>query len=114
MRYVAVVISGLLAGTGGAVLSFGLLSSYNEGMTGGRGFIALAALILGKWHPGGLLAATLLFGFATALQNPLQSSANISANLLSMLPYLITLIALVGLVGRSVPPAAVGRPYRKQ
>jgi simple sugar transport system permease protein len=114
VRYAGVVLSGVLAGLGGAILSFGLLGGFNENMTGGRGFIALAALIFGKWHPFGLLGATLLFGFATALGNSLQTTAGISANLVAMLPYALTLIALVGVVGRSTPPAAVGRPYQKQ
>jgi simple sugar transport system permease protein len=83
-------------------------------MTAGRGFIALAALVFGKWRPFGLLGATLLFGFASALGDALQTSAGLSADLVSMLPYALTLVALVGLVGRSIPPAAVGRPYQKQ
>jgi simple sugar transport system permease protein len=83
-------------------------------MTAGSGFIALAALIFGKWRPFGLLAATLLFGFGFALGDSLQTAAGISADLVSMLPYVLTLFALVGLVGRSTPPAAVGQPYAKQ
>jgi simple sugar transport system permease protein len=114
VRYLAVVTSGALAGLGGAYLSFGLLGLFNENMTAGRGFIALAALIFGKWHPVGALGACLLFGFSQALGNSLQTSAGVSANVVSILPYALTLIALVGLVGRSVAPASVGRPYQKQ
>jgi len=113
-RYLAVVASGALAGLGGAYLSFGLLSGFGENMTAGRGFIALAALIFGKWHPVGALGAALLFGFSQALGNSLQTSAGVSADLVAILPYALTLIALVGLVGRSVGPASVGRPYQKQ
>jgi simple sugar transport system permease protein len=107
-------MSGALAGLGGAYLSFGLLGAFSENMTAGRGFIALAALIFGKWKPYGLLAAALLFGFARALGDALQSVASISADLVSILPYALTLVALVGLVGRSTPPAADGIPYKKQ
>jgi simple sugar transport system permease protein len=113
-RYVAVVVSGLLAALGGAYLSFGFGGSFNENMTGGRGYIALAAVIFGKWTPFGAFGACLLFGFGFALSIPLQREADISANLLSTLPYVLTLIALVGIIGRSRPPAAVGRPYVKQ
>ena len=77
-------------------------------MTAGRGFIALAALIFGNWHPFGLLGAALLFGFSQSLGDQLQTSAGISAYVVTMLPYVAVLVALVGLVGRSVPPAAVG------
>jgi simple sugar transport system permease protein len=114
VRYACVVASGMLAGLGGAYLSFGLLGSFNENMTAGRGFIALAAVIFGKWRPFGLLGAALLFAFAQALGDALQTSANVSADAVSILPYALTLIALVGLVGRSVPPAAAGRPYVRQ
>jgi ABC-type uncharacterized transport system permease subunit len=114
IRYGAVILSGILASLGGAYLSFGFGGSFNENMTGGRGFIALAAVILGKWNPLGALAACLLFGFGFALSIPLQREADISANLVSTLPYVLTLIALVGVIGRSRPPAAVGRPYVKQ
>jgi general nucleoside transport system permease protein len=114
VRYVAVVSSGMLAALGGAYLSIGFTGSFNENMTVGKGFIALAAVILGKWNPLGAFAATLLFGFGFAISIPLQREADISANLLSTLPYVLTLIALVGVIGRSIPPAAVGRPYVKQ
>jgi ABC-type uncharacterized transport system permease subunit len=114
VRYAAVVLSGMLAALGGAYLSIGFTGSFNENMTDGRGFIALAAVIFGKWNPFGAFGACLLFGFASALSIPLQREADISANLLSTLPYALTLIALVGVIGRSVGPAAVGRPYTKQ
>jgi ABC-type uncharacterized transport system permease subunit len=114
VRYSAVVTSGMLAALGGAYLSFGFGGSFNENMTNGRGYIALAAVILGKWTPFGALGACLLFGFGFALQIPLQGQADISANILSTLPYVITLVALVGVIGRSRPPAAVGRPYVTQ
>ena len=104
------ILSGILASLGGAYLSFGFGGSFNENMTNGRGYIALAAVILGKWNPLGALAACLLFGFGFALSIPLQREADISANLVSTLPYVLTLIALVGVIGRSRPPAAVGRP----
>jgi simple sugar transport system permease protein len=114
VRYLAVVASGMLAALGGAYLSIGFTGTFNENMTAGRGFIALAAVILGKWSPLGAFGACLLFGFGFAISIPLQREANISANLLSTLPYVLTLIALVGVIGRSIPPAAVGRPYSKQ
>jgi general nucleoside transport system permease protein len=114
VRYAAVVSSGMLAALGGAFLSIGFVGSFAENMTSGRGFIALAAVIFGKWRPGWAFAACLLFGFGFALAIPLQREAGISENLISTLPYVLTLLALVGLVGRSVPPAAVGRPYVKQ
>jgi general nucleoside transport system permease protein len=113
IRYVAVVVSGMLAALGGAYLSIGFTGTFNEGMSAGRGYIALAAVIFGKWNPFGAFAACLLFGFASALSIPLQREADISANLLSTLPYVLTLVALVGVIGRSVGPAAVGRPYTK-
>jgi simple sugar transport system permease protein len=114
VRYIAVIVSGMLAAMGGAYLSIGFVGSFNENMTAGRGFIALAAVIFGKWRPFGALGACLLFGGSTALAFRLQDEADISANLLSTLPYVLTLVALVGLVGRSRPPVAVGRPYVKQ
>ena len=113
IRYVAVIVSGMLAALGGAYLSIGFTGTFNENMSAGRGYIALAAVIFGKWNPFGAFAACLLFGFASALSIPLQREADISANLLSTLPYVLTLVALVGVIGRSVGPAAVGRPYTK-
>jgi ABC-type uncharacterized transport system permease subunit len=114
VRYAAVVTSGILAALGGAFLSIGFVGSFAENMTSGRGFIALAAVIFGKWRPGWSFAACLLFGFGFALAIPMQREADISENLISTLPYVLTLVALVGLIGRSIPPAAVGRPYVKQ
>jgi ABC-type uncharacterized transport system permease subunit len=114
VRYAAVILSGVLAALGGAFLSLGFVGTFAENMTSGRGFIALAAVIFGKWRPGWAFAATLLFGFGFALAIPLQREADVSASLISTLPYVLTLVALVGLIGRSVPPAAVGRPYVKQ
>jgi general nucleoside transport system permease protein len=113
VRYASVVTSGMLAALGGAFLSIGFVGTFTENMTAGRGYIALAAVIFGKWLPGWAFAATLLFGFGFALAIPLQREAGISENLISTVPYLLTLVALVGLVGRSIPPAAVGRPYVK-
>jgi ABC-type uncharacterized transport system permease subunit len=114
VRYAAVVTSGILAALGGAFLSIGFTGRFTENMTGGRGYIALAAVIFGKWRPGWAFVATLLFGFGFALAIPLQREADISSNLISTLPYLLTLIAVAGVIGRSIPPAAVGRPYVKQ
>lgn len=114
VRYAAVITSGVLAAMGGAFLSLGFVGNFAENMTSGRGFIALAAVIFGKWRPGWAFAATLLFGFGFALAIPLQREAGISENLISTLPYVLTLIAVAGLIGRSIPPAAVGRPYIKQ
>ena len=114
VRYAAVAVSGVLAALGGAFLSIGFTGAFEKNMTNGRGFIALAAVIFGKWRPGWAFAATLLFGFGFALAGPLQREADISANLISTVPYVLTLIAVAGLIGRSIPPAAVGRPYVKQ
>jgi ABC-type uncharacterized transport system permease subunit len=114
VRYAAVVMSGILAALGGAFLSIGFTGTFSENMTSGRGFIALAAVIFGKWRPGWGFVATLLFGFGFALAIPLQREAEISENLISTVPYVLTLIAVAGVIGRSIPPAAVGRPYIKQ
>jgi general nucleoside transport system permease protein len=113
VRYIAVVLSGMLAALGGAYLSIAFGASFTQNMTNGRGYIALAAVIFGKWRPYGAFGACLLFGFASALADHLQTSANVSVNLLSTLPYVFTLIALVGLIGRSRAPAADGVPYVK-
>jgi general nucleoside transport system permease protein len=114
IRYAAVIVSGMLAALGGAFLSIGFVGTFAENMTSGRGFIALAAVIFGKWRPGWAFAATLLFGFGFALAIPLQREADVSSSVLATLPYVLTLVAVAGLIGRSIPPAAVGRPYRKQ
>jgi ABC-type uncharacterized transport system permease subunit len=115
-RYGAVVLSGILAGMGGAYLSIGFVNSFGENMTAGRGFIGLAALIFGNWRPFGAFGAALLFGFSSALAQRLGSvpSWGSYAVLFQALPYVLTLIAVAGVIGRSIPPAAVGRPYRKQ
>jgi simple sugar transport system permease protein len=118
IRYGAVTISGMLAAAGGAYLSIGFVGSFNENMTAGRGFIALAALIFGNWRPYGAAAACLLFGFSSALAQRLSvysESAGVPIDVLfQALPYVLTLIAVAGVIGRSIPPAAVGRPYKKQ
>jgi simple sugar transport system permease protein len=115
-RYSAVVLSGMLSAMGGAYLSIGFVHSFNQNMTEGRGFIALAALIFGKWRPAGAFGAALLFGFSSALAQRLGTIPSWSsyAVLFQTLPYVLTLIAVAGLIGRSIPPAAVGRPYTKQ
>jgi ABC-type uncharacterized transport system permease subunit len=113
-RYAAVTMSGVLAALGGAYLSIGFVHSFNENMTAGRGFIALAALIFGAWRPFGAFAAALLFGFSSALAQRLPEYSESGAVLFQALPYVLTLIAVAGVIGRSIPPAAIGRPYVKQ
>ena len=114
IRYGAVFASGMLAAAGGAFLSIGFVNSFNENMTAGRGFIALAAVIFGNWRPFGAAAACLLFGFSSALAQRLPEYSDSAAVLFQALPYVLTLIAVAGVIGRSVPPAADGRPYQKQ
>jgi simple sugar transport system permease protein len=114
VRYASVVTSGMLAAVGGAFLSVGFVGTFNENMTAGRGFIALAALIFGNWRPFGAFGAALLFGFSTALAFRLPVYSDSAATLFQALPYVLTLIAVAGVIGRTIPPAAVGRPYKKQ
>ena len=117
-RYFAVTLSGVLAALGGVFLSIGYVGSFSENMTAGRGFIALAALIFGGWRPYGAFAACLLFGFSSALAQRLPDlSGSESAAwpvLFQALPYVLTLIAVAGIIGRAIPPAADGQPYEKQ
>jgi ABC-type uncharacterized transport system permease subunit len=113
-RYIAVIVSGILAALGGAYLSIGFVGSFNEGMTNGRGFIALAAVIFGNWRPFGAYAAAVLFGASTALSFRLATYSDSAAVIFQALPYVLTLIAVAGVIGRSIPPASVGRPYAKQ
>jgi len=115
-RYAAVTVSGALAALGGVYLSLGFVHSFTENMTVGKGFIALAALIFGKWRPFGVLGAALLFGFASAVAPRLENVEDWASysTLFSALPYVLTLIAVAGVIGRSIPPAAIGRPYEKQ
>jgi simple sugar transport system permease protein len=108
-RYCAVIMSGILAGAGGAYLSIGDLSQFTVGMTQGRGYIALAAVIFGNWTPIGALGAALLFGFAQAFNLQAQAQGLFSKDLLSALPYLVTLIALTGIVRNLRSPAGLGK-----
>jgi ABC-type uncharacterized transport system permease subunit len=111
LRYLCVLSSGLLSGLAGAYLALGVAYLFNPGMTNGRGFIALAAMIFGKYTPLGAAGACLIFGLGDGLGIALQGNTPNLANLLNTLPYLFTLVALVGLVGRTTPPAADGIPY---
>jgi ABC-type uncharacterized transport system permease subunit len=112
-RYLAVTASGVLAALGGAFLSIGFVHSFSQNMSAGRGFIALAAVIFGRWRPGGALLAALLFGFSSALAQRLPAFSASTATLFQALPYVLTLVAVAGLVGRSRPPAADGLPYER-
>jgi ABC-type uncharacterized transport system permease subunit len=110
IRYGAVITSGLLSGLSGAFLAIGISNTFVPNMTDGRGYIALAAMIFGKWTPFGAFVACIIFGLGQAIYDN-NSIIHVSPYLLSMLPYLLTLIVLAGLVGRSTPPAADGLPY---
>ena len=113
-RYLAVTASGALAATGGVFLSIGLLGSFNEQMTAGRGFIALAAVIFGSWRPVGAMLGALLFGFSTVLAQRLAVFSESTAVLFQALPYVLTLVVVAGVIGRSRPPASVGVPFVKE
>jgi ABC-type uncharacterized transport system permease subunit len=113
MRYYGVALSGLLAACGGVYLSMGILSAFTEGMTNGRGFIALAALIFGRWNPIGAAGAALLFGFGLAVTFQVPQEV-IPLEFIQMLPYILTIVVLVGFGGRAIAPAAIGKPYRKE
>ena len=124
LRYRNVILGGVFAGLGGAWFTLDFGSSFENGMTNGRGFIALAALIFGRWHPVGAFAAALLFAGAGSLGIAIRTSpptgqlgdilTSIPPQVFSALPYVITIIVLAGVVGRSIPPAAVGRPYERE
>jgi ABC-type uncharacterized transport system permease subunit len=113
-RYLAVIASGALAALGGVYLSVALLGSFSEEMTAGRGFIALAAVIFGSWRPWGALGGALLFGFSSALARRLPVFSESTAVLFEALPYVLTLVVVAGVIGRSRPPAAIGVPYVKE
>jgi general nucleoside transport system permease protein len=113
-RYLAVISSGSLAGLGGVYLTIALVGSFNQMMTDGRGFIALAAVIFGNWRPGGALAGALLFGFSSAVAQRLPAFSGSLAVLFQALPYVLTLVVVAGVIGRSRPPAAIGVPYVKE
>ncbi|HEY7784751.1 MAG TPA: ABC transporter permease [Pyrinomonadaceae bacterium] len=120
MRYWGVLLSGVLAGIGGAYLSVGQSSLFTRNMTSGRGFIALAALIFGKWRPVQTMLACLLFGFTEALTIQMQgvvklpSGEDIPVQFIQMVPYILTVIVLAGFIGSSRPPKALGIPYQKE
>lgn len=113
MRYYGVVLSGVLAGLGGAYLSIGNLNQFIAEMSGGRGFIALAALIFGKWHPWGVLGATLLFGSVEAVATWLGGGNFMPSTLVQMMPFILTMLVLAGFIGRAIPPKAIGKAFEK-
>src|SRR5262245_49063810 len=120
MRYIGVILSGVLAGVGGAYLSIGQSSLFTRNMAAGRGFIALAALIFGKWRPVQTMLACLLFGFADAVTIQMQgvvklpSGEDVPIQFIQMIPYLVTIIVLAGFIGQSRAPGALGVPYDKE
>jgi len=115
VRYVNVIASGALAGLGGAYFSLQQIGNFLPGMTGGRGFIGLAAMIFGHWTPVGAFLASLLFAGSDQVGSRLQSVFHVPIPLqfLGMLPYILTIVVVAGAMGRAVAPAAVGRPYKK-
>ncbi len=114
-RYLHVTLAGMVAGFGGAYFTLGSVGRFDENMTNGRGFIGLAAMIFGRWHPVGALGAALVFGFADSLQQKLALlNTPIPSEFLAMAPYIATIIVVAGLVGKSRPPAADGKPYVKE
>ena len=114
VRYVNVIIGGMIAGLGGAYFTIGSVGRFDEIMTSGKGFIGLAAMIFGKWNPIGAFTSSLIFGFADSLQVKLQIlRVPIPSEFLLMAPYIVTMIILTGVVGRAIPPAADGQPYEK-
>lgn len=115
MRYANVIIGGAIAGLAGAFLTLEAVGSFERNMTNGRGFVALAVMIFGKWNPIGAWGAALLFGLANAIQTQLQfMGTNIPHQFIGMIPYVLTIIVVSGFVGRSRPPAAEGEPYEKE
>ena len=114
-RYRTILLAGAIAGMGGAYYTLVAVNQFNREMTGGAGYIALAAVIFGKWDPIRATLAALLFGFATNLQGVLSAIGSpVPSQFMLMLPYLVTIFAVAGLVGRSRPPAADGVPYKQQ
>jgi simple sugar transport system permease protein len=115
MRYLNVILGGMIAGLGGAYFTIGSVGRFDEVMTAGKGFIGLAAMIFGKWNPVGAFASSLIFGFADSLQIKLQIlSISIPSEFLQMAPYIVTMIVLTGIIGKAIPPAADGEAYEKQ
>jgi len=115
VRYINIILSGMIAGIGGAYFTIGRVGQFDEVMTGGRGFIGLAAMIFGKWTPIGSLGASLLFGFADSFQQKIQILIPaFPSEFLLAAPYIITMIVLAGVVGRAIAPAADGVPYEKE
>jgi general nucleoside transport system permease protein len=113
-RYINVILGGLVAGFAGASFTLGAVGRFDEDISGGRGFIGLAAMIFGRWHPVGALAAALVFGFADSLQQKLAIlQTAIPPEFLAMAPYLATIVLVAGVIGRARPPAADGKPYVK-
>lgn len=114
-RYRSVILGGMMAGLGGAFFTLGSVGRFDEGMTAGRGFIALAAMIFGRWSPWGAFGAALVFGFADSLQTRLAIfEVGLPSEFLLMAPYIATILVVAGLVGRARPPAADGKPYIKE
>jgi ABC-type uncharacterized transport system permease subunit len=115
VRYKNVVLGGMMAGLAGAYFTLGSVGRFDENMTAGRGFIALAAMIFGRWNPVGAFGAALVFGFAESLQDKLAIlDVPIPPEFLLMAPYLATILVVAGVVGRARPPAADGQPYVKE
>jgi simple sugar transport system permease protein len=114
-RYINVTIGGMVAGFGGAWFSLGSAGRFDDNMTGGRGFIGLAAMIFGRWHPVGALMAALVFGFADSLQQKLAIlQTPIPSEFLAMAPYIATIVLVAGIIGKARPPAADGKPYIRE